>query len=85
MAEEAKTKEITIIVNTRPKAWAEKMISYEQVVILAEGSYSDDSGIVYTVTYSKGHDDKREGSLVKGQSAKVRDGMIFNESKTARS
>lgn len=77
-------KEFTIIVNTRPKIWKEKRISYEEVVILAFGSYSEDPNIVYTVTYSKG-EDRHEGSLVKGESVKVKDGMIFNVTQTNKS
>lgn len=74
----AKQKETIIIVNTREKEWDEKEISYEQVVVLAYGSYSNDPGVTYTVTYSKGHNDHQEGSLVKGKSVKVKKGMIFN-------
>lgn len=78
-------KEITIIVNTREKTWTEKDISYEQVVTLAFGSYSDDENTVYTVTYSKGEQPKHEGSLVKGGSVKVKKGMIFNVTQTNKS
>ncbi len=73
-----KNKEVILIVNTREKPWYEKKISYEEVVILAFGSYSSDENVVYTVTYSKGPESKLEGSLVKGQEVHVKDGMIFN-------
>jgi hypothetical protein len=78
-------KEITIIVNSRPRTWSEKEISYKEVVILAFGSYSESENIIYTVTYSKGEDSKREGSLLKGQSVKVKEGMIFNVTQTNQS
>lgn len=77
-------KEDIIIVNTREKTWTEKKISYEQVVELAFGSYSEDENIVYTVTYKKG-EEKHEGSLVSGQSVPVKGGMIFNVTKTNKS
>jgi len=74
-----KEKVVTIFVNSRPEPWDKKEdISYEEVIRLAFGSYSDDPNVVYTVTYSKGPESKHEGSLVKGQSVKVKDGMIFN-------
>jgi len=82
---EDKDKKVTIIVNTRPKSWSEEEISYKQVVELAFGTYSDDPNVVYTVTFSKGHDPKHEGSLVKGQSVKVKEGMIFNVTRTDKS
>lgn len=78
-------KEVTIIVNTREKTWNKKEISYEEVIVLAFDSYSNDENVVYTVTYSKGPDSHHEGSLVKGGNAKVKDGMIFNVTQTNKS
>ena len=78
-------KEVTIIVNTREKTWNKKEVSYEEVIVLAFDSYSNDENVVYTVTYSKGPDSHHEGSLVKGGSVKVKDGMIFNVTQTNKS
>ncbi len=78
-------KQTTIIVNTREKVWNEKEISYQQVVELAFGSYSDDPNIVYEITFSKGDDSRHEGTLVKGDSVKVKKGMIFNVTKSDKS
>lgn len=78
-------KEVTIIVNTREKTWNKKEISYEEVIVLAFDSYSNDENVVYTVTYAKGPDSHHEGSLVKGGSVKVKDGMIFNVTQTNKS
>ena len=77
-------KEYVIYVNTREKIWREKKISYEQVVVLAFGVYSNDPNVIYTVTFSKG-EGKHEGSLVKGEDAKVKEGMIFNVTQTNKS
>lgn len=79
-------KEVTIIVNGEEKTWDKKdEISFEEVVILAFGSYVDNGQIEYTVTYKRGQGNKPEGSLVKGQSVKVKDKMIFNVSQTNKS
>jgi len=80
-----KHKHLIIFVNTRPKDWDKETISFKEVVILAFGSYSDDPNIVYTVTYSKGPESHREGSLTKGESVKVKDGMIFNVTESNKS
>jgi hypothetical protein len=80
-----KDKEITIIVNAREVIWSKKEISYQEVVEIAFGSYSDNPLITYTVSYSRGDEDKKEGTLVKGASVKVKKGMIFNVTKTDRS
>ena len=42
-------KEYTIIVNAREKIWNKKEISYEEVIVLAFGSYSNDENIVVFV------------------------------------
>lgn len=83
--DKSKEKETTIIVNAREKVWNEKEISYQQVVELAFGSYSDDPNTVYEVTFSRGEEPRHEGILVKGGSVKVKKGMIFNVTKTDKS
>lgn len=78
-------KDYIIIVNGREKEWSEKLISFEEVVILAFGNYSDNPNTCYTVTYSRGAGSKPEGSMVKGQEVKVKSKMIFNVSATDKS
>tara|TARA_B100001115_G_C15819980_1_gene407579 strand:- start:5 stop:274 length:270 start_codon:yes stop_codon:yes gene_type:complete len=78
-------KEYNIIVNARDKVWNEKNISYDDVVILAFGSISNDPNVIYTVVYKKGDNNKPEGTMVKGDSVKVKDGMRFNVTQTNRS
>jgi len=78
-------KEFTIIVNAREKVWTKKEISYQEVVELAFGSYSDDPMIVYSITFAKGDKSHKQGSMVKGDSVKVKNGMIFNVTQTNKS
>jgi len=77
-------KEFTIFVNGREKNFVGKEISFRQVVELAFGTYEEAEDIVYTVSFSKG-EDKKEGTMTKGTSVKVKSGMIFNVTKTNRS
>ena len=77
-------KEFTIIVNGREKKFTGKEISFKQVIELAFGTYEDNPNIVYTVTYSKG-EDKKEGTMTAGSTVKVKDGMIFNATRTDKS
>lgn len=76
-------KPITIIVNGREKEWSEKRINFEQIVILAFGTYEENELIVYTVTY-KGKPN-HEGTMVVGDVVKVHKGMIFNVTRTDKS
>jgi len=77
-------KEFTIIVNGRQKTFSVREISFRQVVELAFGTYEENENIVYTVSYSKG-EDKKEGTMTKGTTVKVKDGMIFNVTRTDKS
>jgi hypothetical protein len=78
-------REVVIIVNTRDEKWGKPEISYGEVVKLAFPNQSLDPKDVYSVTFSKGPEHKREGTLVAGQSVKVKSGMIFNVKHTYRS
>jgi hypothetical protein len=77
--------EIMLIVNGRPKPWTEKTITFEQVVVLAFGSYDPNPQKVYTVTYDKGPHQNPEGSMVKGDKVFVKNKMIFNVTCTDKS
>ncbi len=76
---------VTLIVNGRPKHWNEKKITFEQVVVLAFGTYDPNPDKVYTVTYDKGPHKNPEGSMVKGEKVFVKDKMIFNVTATDKS
>lgn len=81
MAAEA-TKTVTIIVNTKSHEWAEKEITFEQVVELAfPGQPYDPQGT--TVEYSRGHGPDK--SLRPGGSVRVKNGMIFDVEPANRS
>ena len=78
-------KQFTIIVNAREKTFTGREIGFNQVVELAFGSVSPNPNIVYTVTYKRGEGNKPEGSMEKGDTVKVKDGMIFNVTQTDKS
>lgn len=84
--EEMRKKEITIIVNGARREIQEKELSFEEVIKLAFGQYDTADNIAYTVTFSykKGHQNDK-GILVSGDSVKVKEGMVFNVTKTTRS
>ncbi|WP_461630863.1 multiubiquitin domain-containing protein [Labilibaculum euxinus] len=77
--------ERSIIVNGREKIWCKKFISFNELVKLAFESFNDNPNTCYTVTYSRGHGSKPEGSMVKGEEVKVKSKMIFNVSATDKS
>ncbi len=71
-------KTLTIIVNTREITWDKKEITYDEVAKLAYPAYPEGESIVYTVSFSRGESPRHEGTMVKGDSVKVKNGMVFN-------
>jgi hypothetical protein len=81
----AQNKEITIVVNGRSKVVTDKDIAFAEVVALAFDSVPTGPNIVFTVTYRRGHGNKPEGTMVEGDTVKVKEGMIFNVTATDKS
>ncbi|MDO8571896.1 MAG: multiubiquitin domain-containing protein [bacterium] len=83
-AEKEHKKDYEIIVNGRQKVVTTKELTFAQVVALADNLPTGEN-IVYTVTYRKAEGKKQEGTLVEGESVKVKDGTIFNVTATDKS
>ncbi len=79
------TKDFEIFVNARPKIVNGKEISYTDVVKLAFADAFQNPNTVYTVTYKHGEGNKSEGSMVEGDTVKLKKGMHFNVAFTTRS
>lgn len=73
-----------IIVNAKPRPWHEETISYSQVVDLAFPPPHKDTEI-FTVQYSRGPEKNPQGMLVKGQKVEVKNGMVFDVTRTDKS
>jgi hypothetical protein len=76
-------KQYTIVVNGREKVVVTKELSFAEVVALS--GLPSGPNTVFTVTYRRGQGHKPEGTLVAGESVKVKDGMIFNVTATNKS
>lgn len=81
--EQGHKKEVTIIVNGRPKVVEKGELSFQEIVRLAFPN--PQPNYEYTVTYSRGNDPKKEGTLVAGQTIKVKEGMVFDVTETNKS
>jgi len=73
----------TIIVNGRNREVTGQRITYSQVVELAFLGGQANDKVEYTVAYSNPHG--KDGTLVNGEDTHVKEGMIFNVTKTNRS
>jgi len=78
-------KKYEIVVNGRPKEIAKAELSYIEVVQLAFETATINDTTIYTVTYKRGHGDKPEGTMVVGDTVKIKNGMIFNVTPTDKS
>lgn len=81
----AHLKEVPIIVNGRKKLVSQLQLTFSEVVGLAFEKPPTGENILFTITYRKGPGDKPEGTLVEGQTVKIREGMIFNVTVTDKS
>lgn len=81
----SQNKEYTIYVNSREKIVSKEELSFDEVVVLAFDTPQTGDNIFFTITYRRGHSNKPEGTLVAGETVKVKDGMIFNVVRTDKS
>lgn len=81
----AQHREFTIIVNGQKKVVTTRTLTFDQIVKLAFPTPPPGNDILYTVSYEDGPPRNRQGSLVEGQSVKIKDWMIFNVSATDKS
>ncbi len=77
--------EVTIIVSGQPKKWTKLKISFEEVIILAYGTYSNSPTMVYTVAYEDGPKQNPEGSMIRDTVVFVKNKMIFHATATDKS
>ena len=74
-----------IIVNARPHTIEDDEISFDQVVDLAYPEGGRGSLISYTVLFYEGGGRDKEGGLSEGEKVKIKDGTVFNVTRTDRS
>lgn len=78
------SKHFNIFVNARRHSWEEHTINYSQIVDLAFPPPCGPNEI-FTVQYSRGPKENREGTLVEGQKVEVKNGMVFDVTRTDKS
>lgn len=75
-----------VVVNGRRKEVHKRRLTFAEVVALAFPHAPPSDNIIYTVAYRNGGDDRHpEGTLVAGESVKIKDGTIFDVTATNKS
>ena len=82
---EKEIKNIEVVINGQIKLVEKGELTYQEIVILAFGEFADNSNTIYTVLYFKGNENKPKGEIVKGESLKIRHGIVINVTRTDRS
>lgn len=83
--EQKNDKDFNIIVNGRPNVVSQRELTFTEVVALAFGNMPAGPNVVFTVTYRRGEGNKPEGTMVEGESVKIKEGMVFNVTATDKS
>ena len=78
-------KVFTIIVDTEPKEVTKNRLTFDDVVKLAFETPPSGPNILITVDYGMGPPENPQGSLQKGQSVRIKNGMVFDVTATDRS
>lgn len=84
-AEHDRPRTVDLIINTRAKPWAEETINYDQVVALAALPLPQGQNPGFTIVYEDGPGRNPTGTLVTGQSVRVKNEMVFHVTPTNRS
>ena len=77
-------KSFNIVVNGNQKTVYDHVLSFIQVVALAEGLPTGPN-VTYTVAYRKSDQAKKEGTLGEGESVKIKNGTVFDVTATDKS
>jgi len=80
-----KNKEVEFRVNGTRHHTSEKYLTFDEIVAFAFGANPQGGNITYTITYRKGHGNSPEGDIKPGGKVRVKEGMIFNVTKTDKS
>lgn len=78
-------KAITIIVNGQKKEAAETKLSFEEVVKYAFPALPTGDNVMFTVRYRHGPKENPSGTLLEGETVRIKNGMIFDVTQTVRS
>jgi Multiubiquitin len=78
-------RETEIIVNSRPRKVSGHEVTYEEVLELAFPGPHNDPNVVFSMTYRHAAAHPSAGELGPGGKVKVREGTVFNVTRTVKS
>lgn len=76
---------VTAVFNGREKKVNKDFVTFEEIIALAFDNPPSGDGVDFTVQYTKGNSDKSKGTVLPGQTVKIKEGMEFDVTPTNRS
>jgi hypothetical protein len=83
--QETKKETFHIIVNTRPREVDEEVLTFDDITKLAFPTPDGISNPIFTVSFKNADQKPSSGTLTSGESVKVKNGTIFNVTRTGQS
>ncbi len=74
-----------IIVNAREKEVRQEVLSFDEITKIAFPTPDGISNPIFTVSFKNADQKPSEGTLVAGESVKIKNGTIFNVTRTGQS
>jgi hypothetical protein len=78
-------KAITIIINGQKKEVTETKVAFDEIVKLAFPALPTGDNVMFTVRYRHGPRQNPSGTLLEGETVRIKNGMIFDVTQTVRS
>jgi len=86
MSDDNDNKMVTIYLNGRAKSLPKNHeITFSEAIQLAYDTPPSGDGVQFTVQFTRGNSDRPTGTLLEGQSVKIKEGMEFDVTSTNRS
>lgn len=76
---------VPIVIDGTPFEVPKELITYAELVTLANPDYPQNPQVTYSVTYTRGPHENHEGTLSPGGAVRLKDGMVFRVSRTGQS
>jgi len=83
--ENEKGKTFHIIVNTRPKDVTQEVLTFDEISKIAFPTPDGIQNPIFTVTFKDADQKPSSGTLVSGESVKIKNGTNFNVTRTGQS